>query len=231
MTQIPEKLFSVLQQIRQYENRYQRSGNPVTLLAVSKTKPVADIRAAYEAGQRDFGENYLDEALTKINQIELPDCIWHFIGAIQSNKTRQIAEHFDWVHTLDRLKIAKRLSAQRPDHLPPLNCCIQLNIDNEVSKSGIAVDELADFLQEIHTLPQLNVRGLMVIPAIREDLEQQRAVFQKTRAIFETQAKRFLSLDTLSMGMSGDMEAAIAEGSTIVRIGTAIFGQRQVLQR
>ena len=231
MSQIPENLFSVLQQIRNYENRYQRNGNSVTLLAVSKTKPVADILAAYEAGQRDFGENYLDEALTKIQQIDRSDCIWHFIGAIQSNKTRPIAEHFDWVHTLDRLKIAKRLSTQRPRHLPPLNCCVQLNIDNEASKSGITVNDLSDFLQELESLPQLNIRGLMVIPAMRKELEQQRAVFQKTRILFETQAKRFPSLDTLSMGMSGDMEAAIAEGSTIVRIGTAIFGQRQPLQQ
>ena len=231
MSQIPENLFSVRQQIRNYENGYQRSGNPVTLLAVSKTKPVADILAAYEAGQRDFGENYLDEALTKIQQIDRTDCVWHFIGAIQSNKTRPIAEHFDWVHTLDRLKIAKRLSTQRPRHLPPLNCCVQLNIDNEASKSGIAVNDLSDFLQELESLPQLNIRGLMVIPALRKELEQQRAVFQKTRTLLETQAKRFPSLDTLSMGMSGDMEAAIAEGSTIVRIGTAIFGQRQPLQQ
>ncbi|PKA70661.1 hypothetical protein ATI02_3583 [Pseudomonas baetica] len=204
-----------------------RTENNVQLLAVSKTKPAEALREAYAAGLRDFGENYLQEALGK--QLELADLplIWHFIGPIQSNKTRAIAEHFDWVHSVDRLKIAQRLSEQRPADMPPLNICIQVNVSGEASKSGCTPADLPALAEAINALPRLKLRGLMAIPEPTEDRAEQDAAFA---AVQRLQDSLNLPLDTLSMGMSHDLESAIAQGATWVRIGTALFGARDYSQ-
>lgn len=200
--------------------------DPVTLLAVSKTKPLADIEALAEAGQKAFGENYVQEALEKIAQ--RPDLEWHFIGPIQSNKTKPIAEHFQWVHSVDRLKIAKRLSAQRPPDLGDLQILLEVNVSEEASKSGFRPEEILDVTEEVMALPNLSLRGLMAIPAPTESMEAQREPFRQLRELLTEMQQRFpqAPLDTLSMGMSADLEAAIMEGSTLVRIGTDIFGAR-----
>lgn len=203
-----------------------RSPDAITLLAVSKTKPVQDILAAYEAGQKDFGENYLQEAESKISALSDKAIHWHFIGPIQSNKTRKITELFDWVHSVDRLKIAERLSQQRPPSLPPLNILLQVNIDNEASKAGISPDEVLPLAQQIAQLPGVRLRGLMAIPAASADYQQQCVPFSQMRVLLEQLQQHCATCDTLSMGMSDDMQAAIAQGSTLVRIGTAIFGKR-----
>ena len=223
---IAENLLQIQQNIADYSQKYNRKLDSVKLLAVSKTKPAEDIRAAYEAGQRLFGENYLQEALDKIRALSMPDIEWHFIGSIQSNKTRDIAENFAWVHSIDRLKIATRLNAQRPDNLPPLNVCLEVNISDEDSKSGFKLAELQQTVDEINLLPRLQLRGLMAIPAKADSLNEQRAIFSQMRKALQLLQAKHPQLDTLSMGMTNDMEAAIAEGSTIVRIGTAIFGAR-----
>ena len=201
----------------------QREPTQIDLLAVSKTKPAAAIREAFVAGIRDFGENYLQEALGK--QAELADLplTWHFIGPIQSNKTRAIAENFAWVHSVDRLKIAQRLSEQRPVELGPLNVCIQVNVSGEASKSGCAPDDLPALASAIAALPNLHLRGLMAIPEPTDDWAAQNAAFARVRSL---QQSLQMPLDTLSMGMSHDLDAAIAQGSTCVRIGTALFGAR-----
>ncbi|WP_111642092.1 YggS family pyridoxal phosphate-dependent enzyme [Marinimicrobium alkaliphilum] len=209
----------------------QAAGRPpesVQLIAVSKTHPAEAIETAYHWGQRHFGENYLQEALDKRAALShLDNLQWHFIGPIQSNKSRQIAENFDWVHTIDREKIARRLSDQRPDALPPLQVCLQVNIDDEHSKSGVALDELPALAQSVWSLPRLQLRGLMAIPAPSADPERQRAAFARLREALDLlNAGAPAALDTLSMGMSGDLEAAIAEGATLVRVGTDIFGPR-----
>jgi len=206
--------------------QYQRDPNDISLLAVSKTKPAADIRSAFNAGQRSFGENYLQEALQKIQALHDLPIEWHFIGSIQSNKTRELAENFAWVHSVDRLKIARRLSEQRPDSMPPLNICLQVNISEEKSKSGLLLKELSALVTEVVKLPNITLRGLMAIPAKADTLTAQRATFNKIRQALEMLQKSHPEINTLSMGMSNDMEAAIAEGSTILRIGTAIFGAR-----
>lgn len=203
----------------------------VTLLAVSKTKPFADILKAYHAGQRQFGENYVQEGVEKIQlaqQQNLNDITWHLIGPLQSNKTRIVAEHFDWVQSIDRLKIAERLSQQRPDHLQPLQVLIQINISDENSKSGITPQQMEELAQQIINLPKLQLRGLMAIPAPTEDINQQTAVFNQMKVLLQQLQQRFpqQKIDTLSMGMTDDMQTAIACGSTMVRIGTAIFGKR-----
>ncbi|VVN97551.1 YggS family pyridoxal phosphate-dependent enzyme [Pseudomonas fluorescens] len=209
----------------------QRDANSVHLLAVSKTKPAEALREAYAAGIRDFGENYLQEALSK--QLELADLSlsWHFIGPIQSNKTRAIAENFAWVHSVDRLKIAQRLSEQRPTALPPLNICIQVNVSGEASKSGCTPADLPALASAISALPRLKLRGLMAIPEPTEDRTAQDAAFAAVQDLNKSlQASLNLPLDTLSMGMSHDLEAAIAHGATWVRIGTALFGARDYVQ-
>jgi len=223
---ISETLNQVRQQIAQLAQQFSRSPDSVQLLAVSKTRPLADIRAAFEGGQHRFGENYLQEALPKIQALQSHPLEWHFIGPIQSNKTRAIAEHFDWVHSLDSLTHAQRLNAQRPPLLPPLNVCIQVNLSQEPQKAGIKLAQLPLFAQTISQLPRLRLRGLMTLPAFTEDFEQQRLPFRTLhQAWLELQHLGF-TVDTLSMGMSGDLAAAIAEGSTMLRIGTAIFGER-----
>lgn len=227
MQSIAENLKTVRGQIDNCMQRFQRMPYSVTLLAVSKTHPVEFIREAYRCGVRDFGENYVQEAIDKIKQIAAPDINWHFIGPIQSNKTREIAKHFQWVHSIDRLKIAVRLNEQRPAELPPLNVCIQVNISREDSKSGLALADAAALCNAISTMPRLRLRGLMAIPAPGEEFEQQRRGYQPLAAVFRELSYRYPYFDTLSIGMSSDYEAAIAEGSTIVRIGTAIFGNRR----
>jgi pyridoxal phosphate enzyme, YggS family len=205
----------------------QRAPTEVMLLAVSKTYNHAAVRSAASTGQRDFGENYLQEALDKQAALTDADLVWHFIGPIQSNKTRGIAENFAWVHSVDRLKIAERLSAQRPEALPALNVCIEVNVSGETSKGGVIPAELLTIAEQVAKLPRLKLRGLMAIPAPTKDPLQQRAAFHQVRELFDALNAQALGLDTLSMGMSGDFEAAIAEGATIVRVGTAIFGARQ----
>jgi pyridoxal phosphate enzyme (YggS family) len=205
-----------------------RDSGTVALLAVSKTFPAEDVRAAHAAGQRAFGENYVQEALTKIAVLSdlRASLDWHFIGPLQSNKTRPVAENFDWVHSVDRLKIAQRLSEQRPDSLPALNVCLQVNISGEASKSGITPDEAVDVARQIAALPRLRLRGLMAIPEPAGNVEQQRVPHRALRELFDKLRAEGLELDTLSMGMSDDLEAAVLEGATIVRVGTAIFGAR-----
>jgi PLP dependent protein len=226
MQSIAENLKTVREQINDSMQRFQRTPGSVTLLAVSKTHPVAQLREAYRCGVRDFGENYVQEALGKIEQFSEADINWHLIGPIQSNKTRDIAENFQWVHSVDRLKIAVRLNEQRPARLPPLNVCIQVNISQEDSKSGLPLAEAPALCNAIGSMPHLRLRGLMAIPAPCEDFEQQRQVYQPLAAVFRELSYRYPYFDTLSIGMSSDFNAAIAEGSTLVRIGTAIFGSR-----
>ena len=225
--------FNIAENIRQIQQninddcaKYGRSAGSVKLLAVSKTKSAGLVKQAYQAGLKDFGESYLQEALEKIASLQELDICWHFIGSIQSNKTRDIASHFDWVHSIDRFKIARRLNEQRPDELPPLNICLQVNISQEDSKSGVTLEQLPALADEIAKLDKLKLRGLMAIPVKADSLQQQRDIFRQMRQALDVLNKRGHQLDTLSMGMSNDMEAAIAEGSTLVRIGTAIFGAR-----
>ena len=207
-----------------------RDPSSIALLAVSKTFDAQAVLTAAQAGQRAFGENYVQEAIDKISATrELNPNLqleWHFIGPIQSNKTRQIAEHFDWVHSVDRLKIAQRLSEQRPADMPPLQICLQVNVSGEATKSGLEPDALLELARVVNALPNLRLRGLMAIPEPTEDVEQQRAAFAKLRLMQNDLQAVGIQTDTLSMGMSADMDAAIAEGATIVRIGTAIFGGR-----
>ena len=203
-----------------------RAPDSVQLLAVSKTWGADAVRQAHAAGQTAFGENYIQEAVDKIGALKDLPLQWHCIGPIQSNKTRLVAEHFDWVHSVDRLKIAQRLSEQRPEHLPPLQVCIQVNVDGGESKSGVSPQELPALAQAVATLPRLQLRGLMTIPEPAETDAQMRTVHRQAKDLFEQLRAQGLPLDTLSMGMSADMAAAIAEGSTMVRVGTAIFGTR-----
>jgi|TARA_B110000116_G_scaffold187169_1_gene162272 pyridoxal phosphate enzyme (YggS family) len=204
-----------------------RPPGSVRLLSVSKKKPLTAILEVADAGQRDFGENFVQEAVEKIKNSGRDDLIWHFIGHLQSNKTRDVAEHFQWVHTIDRLKIAKRLSAQRPHDAGDLNVCLEVNIDDEPQKSGISPGEVPKLAAEIAALPRLKLRGLMCLPIIETDPEQQLIPFAKMRALHEKLRAEGLDVDTLSMGMSADYAAAIKEGATIVRVGTAIFGKRE----
>jgi pyridoxal phosphate enzyme (YggS family) len=224
---IAENLRLIQQKISDYATKYQRPVSEIQLLAVSKTKSAKLITQAYDAGQRAFAESYLQEALDKMQQLQSLAICWHYIGSIQSNKTQDIARHFDWVHSVDRFKIARRLSEQRPPGRPPLNICLQVNISQEDSKSGIDLDELAELVNETRQLPNIKLRGLMAIPARAESLAEQRRLFKTLRQALGELNQQGLALDTLSMGMSNDMEAAIAEGATIVRIGTAIFGARE----
>ena len=220
------RLKSIINHIRMSEEKFARPANSVQLLAVSKVHPANEIRKANAAGQTSFGENYLQEALEKIGKLSDLNLDWHFIGAIQSNKTRPIAENFSWAHGISSIKVARRLGEQRPTNLPPLNICLQINISGENTKSGITPDATMAIAKEIITLPGIKLRGLMAIPEHVTDFEQQRIPFKKLRQLKEQLNRNGIDMDTLSMGMSGDMEAAIAEGATIVRIGTDIFGER-----
>jgi pyridoxal phosphate enzyme (YggS family) len=198
----------------------------VKLLAVSKKQPLEAIREAIHAGQKDFGENYLQEGLEKVSELGSDDLTWHFIGHLQSNKTRAVAEHFDWVHTIDRLKVARRLAEQRPASRGPLNVCLQVDIDSEASKSGASVAAIPELARDVAALDGIRLRGLMCLPRQRNGFDAQREPFRRLRELFDDVRAAGIDVDTLSMGMTGDYRAAIAEGATIVRIGTAVFGPR-----
>ena len=226
MNDIAHNLAHVRDKISAAATRCGRSSEEVTLLAVSKTKPASAIEEAVAAGQTAFGENYVQEGLEKATQLSANNLEWHFIGALQSNKAGRIAEVFSWVHSIDRLKIAEKLNVCRPHQLPPLNVCLQVNVSGEASKSGMSFDEVARVAEQVKRLPNLKLRGLMCIPAPTDDVSEQRHAFSKLRHLYEDLNRQGFSLDTLSMGMSHDLEAAVAEGATIVRVGTAIFGER-----
>lgn len=230
MSSISDNLQAVHRAIDEAATAVSRNAHEVTLLAVSKTFGIDAVLEAAQAGQRAFGENYVQEAVDKIAAAKkiAPslEIAWHFIGPIQSNKTRLIAEHFDWVHAVDREKIAQRLSEQRPAHLPPLNLCLQVNISGEASKSGAAIADTIVLARTIAALPGVRLRGLMAIPEPTDQVLQQRAAFSQLRDLFQQCRDDGIDMDTLSMGMSADLVAAIAEGATIVRIGSAIFGKR-----
>ncbi len=226
MKNLHERLQHVRREIAEAERRFGRKSGSVRLLAVSKTRDAADILALALLGVSDFGENQVQEAQTKIEQLRGHALTWHFIGPIQSNKTRHIAGNFDWVHSVDRVKIADRLHAARPPDKPPLNICIQVNIDAEPSKSGIDPGELPQLAEHLLPLTRLKLRGLMAIPAPVDGFDAQRRAFMKLRLLQEQLSDSGYPVDTLSMGMTNDMQAAIAEGATIVRIGTALFGPR-----
>ena len=226
MHDIATALNTIRARIGELERRYRREPGSVALLAVSKTKPAEAVRAAIAAGQHAFGENHLQDAMTKVDALAGQGVSWHFIGAVQSNKTRSIAAHFDWVHSIEREKIATRLSAQRPGGREPLDVCIEVNVSGEDTKSGVPPADVEPLARLIRELPALRLRGLMAIPRPAEDFEAQRIPFRLLREILDDLNARGFELDTLSMGMTGDLEAAVAEGATIVRIGTAIFGPR-----
>lgn len=228
MTTIADRLADAHQRIAQAAQNSSRDSKDIQLLAVSKTKPISQIVAAYDAGQRLFGENYVQEGEEKVKALREShgDIEWHFIGPLQSNKSKSIAEHFDWMHTLSREKIARRLSEQRPEDLPPLQVCIQVNISQEESKSGVSPEEIAPLADAISALPKLTLRGLMAIPTATSDESVQLAEFRQMQTLFKQLQQSYPAIDTLSMGMSQDLELAIASGSTMVRIGSAIFGER-----
>lgn len=234
MNTLADNLQTVRDRIAQACTRCQRDPHSVQLLAVSKTFPAEAVQRVAHMGQRDFGENYIQEAVEKITQLRRtassPALVWHCIGPIQSNKTRAVAEHFDWAHTVDRLKIVQRLNEQRPPELPPLQVCIQVNTDGGATKSGVAPDEALALAREIAAMPRLRLRGLMTIPDPVEGFDAQLALHRQARELFETlrEALCLPQFDTLSMGMSADLEAAVQAGSTMVRVGSAIFGSRPV---
>jgi pyridoxal phosphate enzyme (YggS family) len=227
MTTIAANLQAVRERIGRAAQAAGRPASGITLIAVGKTFPAEKIAEAYAAGQRVFGESYLQEAVEKVTLLSHLPLEWHFIGPIQSNKTRAIAEHFQWVHSIEREKIAARLNEARPAHLPPLDVCIQINVSGEGSKSGVAPGAELALARAVIALPRLRLRGLMAIPEPTTDIQLQRRRFALLREIRDKLAAAGIALDTLSMGMSDDLEAAIAEGATMVRVGTAIFGQRQ----
>lgn len=232
MTNLTENITLVVQSINQVSERLGRDASDITIVAASKSQPVTAIRAAYSAGLRHFGENYLQEALKKIEQLSGLDICWHFIGPVQSNKTATIARNFAWVHTIDRLKIAERLSRQRPPELDSLQVCLQVNVDNESSKSGVDPGHLLDLAERVNALSGLQLRGLMAIPRRRIDPEKQAIPLRKLAGMLselKSQSPKLAGLDTLSMGMSGDFGPAIEEGATLIRMGTAIFGSRAPL--
>ena len=228
MTMIDANLHSLRQRIATACAGAQRDVTQVTLVAVSKTVGAGAVREAFAAGQTAFGENYIQEAVEKIKALADLPVQWHCVGPIQSNKTRLVATHFDWVHTIDRLRIAQRLSEQRPLDLPPLQVCIQVNIDGASTKAGVAPEDVPALAREVARLPRLMLRGLMTIPEIAPNFIAQRAIHMRAAALFDQLCEAGTELDTLSMGMTGDLEAAIEAGSTMVRIGTAIFGERPV---
>ncbi len=223
---IPNNIATVLDRVRLAAQKSQRSPEDIRIVAASKTRCATAIQIAYQCGIRNFGENYLQEALEKIATLGDLNIVWHFIGPIQSNKARAIAEHFDWVHSVGRLKIARRLSEARPGHLAPLKICVQVNISAQASKSGVTPAQLPKLVDEIESLPGIELRGLMAIPSATSDEGLQRQVFGTMRELMEQQQVKVPGMDTLSMGMSADLEAAIAQGSNLIRVGTDIFGAR-----
>lgn len=228
MEALIQQLQQVNERLAEAEKRFARVPGSVHLLAVSKTHPAEKIRALINAGQLVIGESYLQEALPKVDQLSDVNPEWHFIGPIQSNKTKDIAKNFSWIHTVDRIKIAQRLNSQRPEHMGKLNVCLQVNISDEPSKAGIPLTELPELAEQVMSLKNVSLRGLMAIPVRSQNFETQRESFHDLRLALESLNQTGMQLDTLSMGMSNDMEAAIAEGATIIRIGTALFGTRPV---
>lgn len=228
MIDIVKNIRAVQNDISILVQRYQRLPNSVTLIAVSKFQPISSIQIAHQAGITQFAENYVQEALPKISALREKNITWHYIGRIQSNKTRQIAEYFSWAHTIDRLDIAQKLNDSRPSHLPPLNVCIQVNLASFSKKGGVSLSGLSDLAQAVSNLPHLQLRGLMTIPDLHNDFIQQQIPYQQLAEAKTRLLNEGISLDTLSMGMSGDLEAAISMGATIVRVGTAIFGPRPI---
>jgi len=227
MSTLADNLLTIGASIKKNAECYQRKTEDIQLLAVSKRQSKEKIEEAFKLGQKSFGENYVQELLEKYQQLSHLGIEWHFIGPLQSNKTKAIAETVNWVHTINRLKIAERLNRQRPQGLPPINVCIQVNISNEASKAGVLANDVEALATKIIKLPQLKLRGLMAIPAPQTDFNKQRDAFAKLALLKHELNKKGFQLDTLSMGMSGDSEAAIAEGATIIRIGTRIFGTRE----
>lgn len=227
MSSIPKRIEAVRSRINEAAQRFGRNPDDIRLLAVSKTRPVSDIRVARSSGLRLFGENYLQDAIEKQRQLKDLDLEWHYIGRLQSNKTAAVAASFQWVHGLSSMKHAQRLNDQRPEEMAPLDACLQVNVSGEASKGGVAPDELPDLANQISTLPKLRLRGLMALPEPTDDFDRQRESFAQVRGWRDKLNASGLKLDTLSMGMSADLEAAIAEGATIVRIGTALFGPRK----
>ena len=227
---VADALAAVRERIAAAERHFERVPGSVALVAVAKTKPASLVREAWEAGQRQFGENFVQEAVEKLDTLSVlsgPGGIeWHFVGALQANKSRVVAERFDWVHTVDRIRIARRLSDQRPAWLPPLNVCLQINVSGESSKSGVPVDEAPELASAVAELPRLRLRGLMTIPRPCTGFDEQRTALRPLVEAYERLRADGLGLDTLSMGMTDDLEAAVAEGTTMVRIGTAVFGPR-----
>ncbi len=228
MINIAQRLQSAYADIKEIARKHQRDENSVDLLAVSKTKPLELIVDAYQQGHRKFGENYAVEAAEKVEQLkDYKDIEWHFIGPIQSNKTRLLCDNFGWVHSIDRQKIAQRLNDQRSEQLESMNVLIQVNIDNEEAKAGVSLNEVADLASAIAQMPKLKLRGLMAIPQKTQDPEQQNLAFSRLHDCFSQLKTQYTDIDTLSMGMTADLDAAIAQGSTMVRLGTAIFGARE----
>lgn len=223
---LPERIREVRERMARAAAAAGRNANCVTLLAVGKGQPLELLASAAAAGVSDFGENYLQEALAKIEALRERQITWHFIGRVQANKTRAIAEHFSWVHAIDRLKVAERLAAQRSPHLPPLNVCLEVSLAGEASKGGVPETQLPQLAQAVAALPRLRLRGLMCLPPEEREVARQRAWFGRLRELKEQLNAAGGRLDTLSMGMSADFEAAIAEGATIVRLGTLLFGPR-----
>ncbi|NDE02152.1 MAG: YggS family pyridoxal phosphate-dependent enzyme [Gammaproteobacteria bacterium] len=221
-----KRLSAVLERMAGAARRAGRDPAELTLVAVSKTRPPADLQTLIDCGQQHFGENYLQEALPKIGALQPHRLTWHFIGQLQSNKTAPVAEYFDWVHTVDRLKLVQRLAAQRPFHAPPLNVCVQVKLGDEPGKGGATVGDLPALLEAVARQPQLRLRGLMTLPPAESAEADQRRWFAALREVFQQMQRQHPAMDTLSMGMSGDLEAAILEGATMIRIGTALFGER-----
>lgn len=230
MKSIAENIRTVTNDVEHLEQHYGRQKGAVTLIAASKTQSVERIVEAYQAGVRNFGENYLQEALEKQRQLSRPEIVWHFIGPIQSRKARDIAAHFDWVHSIDRLVVAEKLSRSRAAEAAPLKVCIQVDIDNEPNKSGVSKDQVEVLAEQINLLPGIELRGLMCLPKSEKQLPQQRIAFQQLAQLLKKLQTRIPQMDTLSMGMTQDMEAAIIEGATFVRVGTGIFGPRKPKQ-
>lgn len=228
MLKIVENLHNIRERITNAEKQFGREPGSVRLIGVTKKQPMGKLKTAADEGLKDFGENHLQEALAKLSRLKQYGIQWHFLGPIQSNKTQAIAQYFNWVHSIDRAKIALRLSEQASEKSEPLNILIQVNVDDEDTKAGVAFEELPMVMQFVSELPNIKVRGLMAIPAIRHEFEEQRKPFKRLREAFEQLKEAHPNLDTLSMGMSHDFEAAIAEGSTMVRIGAAIFGERGI---
>lgn len=226
MNNLAERFHAAHHRIRQAAEKYGRKESEITLLAVSKTKPMDAVIQAHACGQHQFGENYVQETVQKAEALASLPLEWHFIGPIQSNKTRLLAEHVNWVQTIDRIKIAQRLDAQRPAHLNPINICIQVNVSREPQKSGVLPEQLDEVVQSVMAMPNLTLRGLMAIPQSTQDESAQRAAFAQMHQLYSELQRQYAGIDTLSMGMSADLEAAIAEGSTMVRLGTALFGAR-----